>query len=166
MLSGIARSFALWETGSIQHHHDEVPRMGLADLGQELGHARRVHFPAHPPIQFARERADGPVNVDKLALVAIAYDRAQRDGCPAALGAHRPPETRFVLKHQAHGTALDGFGRQLGSQRFGREVRMAGLEDVPAFLEIIYPFELADEVVLKSIATSVRHCLHEYATIS
>jgi sugar phosphate isomerase/epimerase len=49
---------------------------------------------------------------------------------------------------------------------FGREVRVAGLEDVPVFLEIIYPFELADEVVLKNIATSVRHCLREYATIS
>jgi len=46
---------------------------------------------------------------------------------------------------------------------FADEVKKAGLEDVPAFLEIIYPFELADEVVLKSITTSVIHCRREYA---
>jgi sugar phosphate isomerase/epimerase len=46
---------------------------------------------------------------------------------------------------------------------FGREVRTAGLHDVPAFLEIIYPFELADEAVLKSITSSVMHCGREYA---
>jgi sugar phosphate isomerase/epimerase len=46
---------------------------------------------------------------------------------------------------------------------FAGEVRAAGLEDVPAFLEIIYPFELADEAVLKSITSSVMHCRREYA---
>ena len=45
---------------------------------------------------------------------------------------------------------------------FGREVRAAGLEGVPAFLEIIYPFELADETVLASITSSVMHCRREY----
>ncbi len=45
---------------------------------------------------------------------------------------------------------------------FAREVREAGLEDVPAFLEIIYPFELADEAVLANITSSVRHCRSEY----
>jgi hypothetical protein len=46
---------------------------------------------------------------------------------------------------------------------FGREVRTAGLHDVPALLEIIYPFELADDAVLKSITSSVMHCRREYA---
>jgi sugar phosphate isomerase/epimerase len=46
---------------------------------------------------------------------------------------------------------------------FAREVKKAGLDDVPAFLEIIYPFELADEAVLRSITSSVLHCRREYA---
>jgi sugar phosphate isomerase/epimerase len=46
---------------------------------------------------------------------------------------------------------------------FASEVRAACLEDVPAFLEIIYPFELSDETVLKSITSSVMHCRREYA---
>lgn len=46
---------------------------------------------------------------------------------------------------------------------FADEVKAAGLDDVPAFLEIIYPFELADEAVLTNIATSVLHCRREYA---
>jgi D-erythrulose 1-phosphate 3-epimerase len=45
---------------------------------------------------------------------------------------------------------------------FAKEVRIAQLENVPAFLEIIYPFELADDAVLKSITSSVMHCRHEY----
>lgn len=46
--------------------------------------------------------------------------------------------------------------------RFAREVKEAGLDGVPAFLEIIYPFELADELVLNSITSSVMHCRREY----
>lgn len=46
---------------------------------------------------------------------------------------------------------------------FAREVKSAGLDDVPAFLEIIYPFELADEAVLSNISTSVQYCRREYA---
>jgi D-erythrulose 1-phosphate 3-epimerase len=46
---------------------------------------------------------------------------------------------------------------------FAREVKAAELKDVPAFLEIIYPFELADEAVLDSITTSVLHCRREYS---
>jgi len=45
---------------------------------------------------------------------------------------------------------------------FAREVRAAGLQNVPAFLEIIYPFELADEVVLANITSSVMHCRRHY----
>jgi|SRR5579871_2104296 len=46
---------------------------------------------------------------------------------------------------------------------FAREVREAGLSEIPAFLEIIYPFELADDAVLASITSSVRHCVQHYA---
>jgi sugar phosphate isomerase/epimerase len=46
---------------------------------------------------------------------------------------------------------------------FAQEVKAAGLEDVPAFLEIIYPFELADDAVLRNISSSVMHCRREYA---
>jgi sugar phosphate isomerase/epimerase len=46
---------------------------------------------------------------------------------------------------------------------FSREVRASGLEDVPAFLEIIYPFELADSAVLANITSSVMHCRREYS---
>ena len=46
---------------------------------------------------------------------------------------------------------------------FANEVRAAGLEDVPAFIEIIYPFELADEEVRDNIASTVMHCRREYA---
>jgi len=45
---------------------------------------------------------------------------------------------------------------------FARDVHAAGLDDVPAFLEIIYPFELADEAVLANITSSVAHCRREY----
>lgn len=46
--------------------------------------------------------------------------------------------------------------------KFGQEVRAAGLESVPAFLEIIYAFEMADDAVLKSITSSVLHCRRTY----
>jgi hypothetical protein len=46
---------------------------------------------------------------------------------------------------------------------FAREVREAGLEDIPAFLEIIYPFELADDAVLANITSSVAHCRQRYS---
>jgi sugar phosphate isomerase/epimerase len=46
---------------------------------------------------------------------------------------------------------------------FASDMHAAGLEDVPAFLEIIYPFELADEAVLKNITSSVMHCRRDYA---
>jgi sugar phosphate isomerase/epimerase len=45
---------------------------------------------------------------------------------------------------------------------FAKEVRQARLENVPAHLEIIYPFEVADENVLSSITTSVKHCRQAY----
>jgi sugar phosphate isomerase/epimerase len=47
--------------------------------------------------------------------------------------------------------------------QFADQVRQAGLEDIPAFLEIIYPFELADEAVLANITSSVMHCRQHYA---
>jgi sugar phosphate isomerase/epimerase len=47
-------------------------------------------------------------------------------------------------------------------RRFGQEVREAGLADVPAHLELIYPFELDDETVRKSVESSVAHCRQAY----
>jgi len=41
---------------------------------------------------------------------------------------------------------------------FARELRDTRLTDTPVFLEIFYPFELADEVVLQSVISSVSHC--------
>lgn len=45
---------------------------------------------------------------------------------------------------------------------FARQVKSAGLDDVPAFLEVIYPFELSDEAVLDNITSSVLHCRRGY----
>jgi D-erythrulose 1-phosphate 3-epimerase len=45
---------------------------------------------------------------------------------------------------------------------FAQDVRDSGLEDVAAHLEVFYPFELADEKVLASIASSVLHCQQKY----
>jgi len=45
---------------------------------------------------------------------------------------------------------------------FAKDVRDAGLEDVPAHLELIYPFELGDEQVLESVTSSVLHCRQAY----
>ena len=39
---------------------------------------------------------------------------------------------------------------------------MQASNHVPALLEIIYPFELADELVLSSITSSVMHCREHY----
>lgn len=41
---------------------------------------------------------------------------------------------------------------------FARQVDASGLGDVPVFLEVFYPFELADEEVLRNITSSVDHC--------
>jgi sugar phosphate isomerase/epimerase len=45
---------------------------------------------------------------------------------------------------------------------FAQDVRNAALEEVPAYLELFYPFELDDESVRKSVETSVRHCRETY----
>jgi hypothetical protein len=45
---------------------------------------------------------------------------------------------------------------------FAKEVRDAGLEDVPAHLELFHPFELDDEQVLASVVSSVHHCRQAY----
>ena len=46
---------------------------------------------------------------------------------------------------------------------FASEVRAAGLAHLPAFIEIIYPFELADEAVRTNITSTVMHCRREYS---
>src|ERR1022692_2360973 len=49
---------------------------------------------------------------------------------------------------------MDNFSAPMGEFTIGTS---------PAFLEIIYPFELADEAVLKNITSSVMHCRRDYA---
>jgi len=49
---------------------------------------------------------------------------------------------------------------------FAREVDAAGMGDVPVFLEVFYPFELADEDVLHNITSSVDHCRRAIADIA
>lgn len=39
-----------------------------------------------------------------------------------------------------------------------RHVLAAGLEEIPTFLEIVYPFELDDDAVLANLRSSVEHC--------
>ena len=41
---------------------------------------------------------------------------------------------------------------------FGAQVRAHGLDDLPVFIEVFYPFELSDAQVLDNIRTSVEHC--------
>ncbi|HEY3764457.1 MAG TPA: TIM barrel protein [Gaiellales bacterium] len=44
---------------------------------------------------------------------------------------------------------------------FAGEVHAAGLDDVPVFLEVFYPFESADELVHRNAVSSVKHCIAE-----
>ncbi|MBW7883676.1 MAG: sugar phosphate isomerase/epimerase [Caldilineaceae bacterium] len=46
---------------------------------------------------------------------------------------------------------------------FGQTVQRAGLVDRPIFLEVFYPFELADQQVLDNIRQSVEHCRTQLA---
>lgn len=41
---------------------------------------------------------------------------------------------------------------------FARAVRQAGLGDVPVAIELFFPFEMADDVVLATVRDTVRHC--------
>ena len=41
---------------------------------------------------------------------------------------------------------------------FGKQMRQCGLDKVPVFLEVFYPFEMSDEDVLGSIKSSIAHC--------
>src|SRR6267143_3785001 len=111
--------FGLVRTGSVKHHHDEFGGVSLTDLGEKLGHTPRVHLATQAPIQLAFARTDGPVDINKLALVTVGDHRSQRRGRPASLGTHHASEPGLVLEHQAHATASDHFGSQQGCQRFG-----------------------------------------------
>jgi len=46
---------------------------------------------------------------------------------------------------------------------FANEVKKTNLTDIPIILEVLYPFELADEQVLDHIVKSARFCLHHLA---
>ncbi len=45
--------------------------------------------------------------------------------------------------------------------RFAEEVHAAGLDSVPVFLEVFYPFESADGLVHENAVSSVQHCVKE-----
>ena len=45
--------------------------------------------------------------------------------------------------------------------RFGQQLRERKLDDRPVFLEVFYPFELDDQVVLDHIKSSIAHCARE-----
>ncbi|MEK7408643.1 MAG: TIM barrel protein [Acidobacteriota bacterium] len=61
---------------------------------------------------------------------------------------------------------LGGLGPHSGGRfdlaAFAAQVRAAGLADCPAYLEVFYPFEMADDAVLANVASSVLHCRREY----
>lgn len=82
------------------------------------------------------------------------------NGLGHSIGAFHLQNTDF--QSDSHWGWPDSRGR-FDVAGFASEVQAAGLQEVPAFLEIIYPFELADEAVLKNIASSVMHCRREYA---
>jgi sugar phosphate isomerase/epimerase len=48
---------------------------------------------------------------------------------------------------------------------FARQVYSAGLQNMPCFLEVVYPFELDDNVVLSNIISSVEHCKGQFENI-
>ena len=58
--------------------------MGCTDLRQERSHMIGIHLPTSHPVQLCLNGADCPVNVDKLALVAVAHHGSRRAGCPTA----------------------------------------------------------------------------------
>jgi sugar phosphate isomerase/epimerase len=41
---------------------------------------------------------------------------------------------------------------------FVKQLQIANLQDVPCFLEVIYPFEMDDEEVKRNVISSVQHC--------
>ncbi len=45
---------------------------------------------------------------------------------------------------------------------FAAQVRVAGLADRPAYLEVFCPFELDDDAALANVTSSVLHCRREY----
>ena len=55
--------FGLVRTGPVQDHHDEIGRVCLADLGEELAHSHGVHLAAQPPIQLSFERAHRAIDI-------------------------------------------------------------------------------------------------------
>jgi sugar phosphate isomerase/epimerase len=46
---------------------------------------------------------------------------------------------------------------------FARTVRDRGLDNVPVAIELFYPFEMADDDVLTSVKSTVRHCQEVFA---
>ena len=47
-------------------------------------------------------------------------------------------------------------------QAFARQLKSANLQSIPAFLEVIYPFEMDDERVKSNIISSVKYCKEKF----
>ena len=76
-------------------------------------------------------------------------------GLGTSIGAFHLQNTDF--QSDSHWGWPDRRGR-FDVAAFGRQVAAAAIGDVPCYLEVIYPFEEADEDVLASIKSSVIHC--------
>lgn len=99
------------------------------------------------------------------ALYQPLYGRNARmpewlNGLGDSIGAFHLQNTDF--QSDSHWGWPDGRGL-FDVAGFAGEVRAAGLEHVPAFIEIIYPFELSDQAVQESITSTVLHCRRECA---
>ena len=133
--------------------------------------AREIPYTVEQSRRFVAD-LDGRCAVPVKLLVDIGHALYQPLYGPAA----RMPQWLNALGHEIGAFHLQNTDFQSDShwgwpdkrglfdvRGFANDVRAAGLEDVPAFLEIIYPFELADDAVLANITSSVLHCRREYA---
>jgi sugar phosphate isomerase/epimerase len=105
-----------------------IPVRYVVDIGHAL----------YQPLYGSDARLDAWLTTpgDRIGLLHIQntdFQSASRQGCPD------------------HRGLLDVAG-------FAKKVHAAGLDDIPVFLEVFYPFELADEDVLRNITSSVEHC--------
>ncbi len=104
---------------AVHHHDDEVAPMGDADLRQELTHAVGVHLGRDHPVELSLDRADGAVDIDELALVAVAHRGPLGLGRPASPDSNHATEASFVLEHQSDPASARDPSFEAGSQHLG-----------------------------------------------
>lgn len=121
------QSHVLWHNQVLRHvracavhHHDyELAPVGSADLSKEFRHPDGIHLASDHPVQLPLHRTDGAVDIEELALVAVAHRGSHRLLSPAAANAHHAPESSLVLEHQADPSATDLRGIEEGIQHIG-----------------------------------------------